>query len=166
MPITTEYRKFQTNTTKGYQRPQRYTYRHCQLGHVTPGLSLLISVCVFMLPILELVDEHAQLTTMYHMNPINQWNVHSCHMTFNHAPLLLPSFDNVLPAMALQNRVARSDIGCRSSQSSTCGSPSPTVYFGRCRVVAGVVVMLLLLMSGDVEMNPGPVGKYIMLSFM
>ena len=165
MPITTEHRKFQTNIVKGYQRPRQYIYRHCQLGPVSPGLSLLVSVCILMLPMLGLVDEHAQLTTVYHVNPINQWN-DSCHMTFNHAPLLLPSLDNVLPAMALQNRVARSDIGCPSSQSSTCGSPSPTVYFGRCRVVAGVVVMLLLLMSGDVEMNPGPVGKYIMRSYM
>ena len=29
------------------------------------------------------------------------------------------------------------------------------------RMVVGAVVVLLLLISGDVEMNPGPVGEYI-----
>ena len=34
--------------------------------------------------------------------------------------------------------------------------PAPTSLGRR---VVGVVVLLLLLMSGDIEMNPGPVGK-------
>ena len=162
MPVTTGHQKIRSMV---YRRPRQYIYNpDCQLGHVSPDLSLLVSVCVLMLPVLGLVDEHAQLTTMYHMNPINQWNVHSRHMTFNHTPLVLPSFNNVLTAMVLQNRGARSNIGCPSSHSSTCHvSPSPalTVSFGSWRMVAGMVVVILLLMSGDIEMNPGPVGKCI-----
>ena len=71
---------------------------------------------------------------------------------------LLPFLSNVLPAMVLQNRVAWSNIKCLSY--STVGhaflSPAPT---GLGRRVVGVVVFLLLLMSGDIEMNPGPVGE-------
>ena len=165
MPITTEHRKFQTNTMKGYRRPQQYTYRHCQLGHVTPGLSLLVSVCILMLPMLGLVDKHAQLTTTYHMNPINQWNVHSRHMTFNHTPLvlMLPSLDNVLPAVVLQNRVVWSNSGCPSYTSSHSGVCHVflTLPFGLGRRVVGVVLVLLLLLSGDIETNPGPVGEFL-----
>ena len=152
---------------KGYQRPRQYTYQHCQLGHVSPGLSLLVSVCVLMLPMLGLVDEHVQLTTMYHMNPINQCYVHPRHMSFSHTPLLLPSLNNVLPAMALQNRVARANIGCSSYTSSHSDLPHcfsilhlnlPT---GLGRWVVGVVLVLLLLLSGDIETNPGPVGEFL-----
>ena len=151
---------------KRYRRPQQYTYHHCQLGHVSPGLSLLVSVCVLMLPMLGLVDEHVQLTTTCH---ISQCYIHSRHMTFRHTPLvlMLPSLDNVLPAMALQNRVARSIIGCPScpsSQSGVCHA-LPILHLnlpsglGR-RVVDGMLILLLLL-SGDVETNPGPVGEFL-----
>ena len=164
MPITTEHRKFQTNTTKGYRRPQRYTYRHCQLGHVTPGLSLLVSVCILMLPMLGLVDEHAQLTTM---NSINQWSVHPRHMTSCHASLILPSFNNIIPAMILQNRGVKLNIGCpsyTSSQSGVC-HVLPILHLnlpsGLGRRVVGVVLILLLLLSGDIETNPGPVGEFL-----
>ena len=117
MPVTTAHQKVRTKVCR---RPQQYTYHHCQLGHVSPGLSLLFSVCVLMLPMLGLVDEHAQLTIMYYMNTLNQWNVHSHHMTLRHAPLvlILPSLDNVLPAVALQNRVVLSNVGCPSYTSS------------------------------------------------
>ena len=110
MPVTTGRQKVRPNTMKANHRPRQYIYHPCQLGHMSPGLSLLVSVCVLTLPMLGLVDEHAHLTTMYHMNTINQWNVHSRHMTFRQTPLvlILPSFDNVLPAMALQNRVTSS----------------------------------------------------------
>ena len=120
MPVTTGHHKVQTDIMKVYRRPRQYIYHPCQLGHVSPGLSLLVSVCVLMLPMLGLVDEHVQLTTMYHMNTINQWNVHPCHMTFRHATLvlILPSLDNVLPALALQNRVVWSNSGCPSYTSS------------------------------------------------
>ena len=41
-------------------------------------------------------------------------------------------------------------------------SLAPIVPTGGRRVV-GVVVLLLLLMSGDIEMNPGPVGECTLL---
>ena len=163
MPFSIGLQKVQTNLMKAYKRPQQYIFCHCQLGHVSPGLSLLVSVCVFMLPMLGLVDEHVQLTTMYHMRPIHQWYVHPCHMTSNHIPLLLPSLNNVLPAMALQNRVVRSIIGCPSYTSSRSGvcHRSPILHLilpsGLERRVVDVVLVLLLLLSGDIETNPGPV---------
>ena len=167
MPIDTEHKKVQTNSMKAYRRPRQYIYHPCQPGCVAPGLGLLVSVCILMLPMLVLVDEHVQLTTMYHMNPINQWSVHPHHMTFNHTPLLLPSLSNVLPAMALQSTVARSNIGCvssSSSQSGVCHVP-PILHLnlpsGLGRRVVGVVLVLLLLMSGDIETNPGPVGEFL-----
>ena len=154
---------------KGYRRPRQYIYHHSQLGHVSPGLSLLVSVCVLMLPMLGLVDEHAQLTTMYHMNPINQWNVHSHHMAFRQTPLvlILPPLDNVLPAVALQNRVVLSIIGFPSytSSQSDVSHILPILHLnlpsGLGRRVMGVVLTLLLLLSGDIETNPGPVGEFL-----
>ena len=163
MPVTTGYQKVQTNIMKAYRRPRLYTNQHCQLGHMSPGLSLLVSVCLLMLPMLGLVDEHVQLTTMYHMNTIHQCYIHSRHMTFSHIPLLLPSLNNVLPAMALQNRVARSKIGCpsyTSSHSILC-HVFPNLPTGLGRRVMGVVLVLLLLLSGDIETNPGPVGEFL-----
>ena len=86
MPISTGHKKVRTNT-KPHRRPPQYIYHHC---HVTPGLGLLVSACIHMLPMLGQVGEHLQLTTMYHMNNINQGGVSyaSCHSA-------LPSFNNV-----------------------------------------------------------------------
>ena len=166
MPVSTGHQSVQTNLMKVYKRPQQYIFRHCQLGHVSPGLSLLVSVCVLMLPMLGLADEHVQLTTMYHMSPIHQDYVHPCHMTFNHAPLLLRSLNNVLPAMALQSRVVRSNM-CASYSSSDSGVYHVSAILhldfpcGLGRGVVGVVLILLLLLSGDIETNPGPVGEFL-----
>ena len=161
MPVATGHQKVRTSIMKVYRRQRQYIYQHCQLGHVTPGLSLLVSVCVLMLPMLGLVDEHVQLTTTYHMSPINQWNVHSRHMTFSHTSLvlILPSLNKVLPAMALQNRVVWSNSGCPSYTSSHSGVCHVflTLPFGLVSKMVGVVLVLLLLLSGDVETNPGPV---------
>ena len=164
MSITTGHKKVQINSMKTYRRPRQYIYHPCQPGRVAPGLGLLVSVCILMLPMLVLVDEHVQLTTMYH---INQWSVHPHHMTFNHTPLLLPSLSNVLPAMALQSRGVRSNIGCASYFSSHSGvhHVPPILHLdlpsGLGRRVVGMVVVLLLLMSGDIETNPGPVGEFL-----
>ena len=85
-------------------------------------------------------------------------------MTFNHTPLLLPSLNNVLPAM-----VVRSNIGCASYSSSNSGVHHVPLILhldfpsGLGRRVVGVVLVLLLLMSGDIETNPGPVGKSLFL---
>ena len=167
MLITTGHKKVQTNSMKTYRRPRQYIYHPCQPGCVAPGLALLVSVCILMLPMLVLVDEHVQLTTMYHTNPINQWSVHPHHMTFNHTLLLLPPLNNVLPAMALQSKVARLNIGCASYSSSRSGvHHDPLILHlnlpsGLERRVVGVVLVLLLLLSGDIETNPGPVGEFL-----
>ena len=98
MPLTTGHQKVQTNIMKGFQRPQQYIHQHCQLGHVSPSLSLLVSVCVLLLPMLGLVDDHVQLTTTCHISPIHQCYIHSHHMTFSSSSLvlILPSLDSGL----------------------------------------------------------------------
>ena len=167
MPISTGHKKAQTSTMKAYQRPQQYIYHPC---HVAPsgiisGHAVLVSVCLLMLPMLGLVDEHVhvQLTTTDHMSTINQWNVHSHHMTFRHTPLVLklPSFDNVLPAMALQSRGVRSNIMCPSYTSHSGVPHASPVDLGRVVRVVRVMVALLLLLSGDIETNPGPFGEFL-----
>ena len=156
MPISAGHRKLQTSAMKAYRKRQ-YIYHHCQLCHVTRSCAVIVGVCILMLPMLELATEHVQLATMYCVNSIN--HVHACHMTFANKPLVLPSLNNVLPAIAFENRTAWSNIGYQSTHSSVRHvslSPTPTSLGRR---VVGVVVLLLLLMSGDIEMNPGPVGK-------
>ena len=142
MPVTTGRQKVRTNTMKAYHRPRQYIYHNSQCD---------------------------VLTTMYHMNLINQWNVHSRHMTFRHTPLvlILPSLDDVLPAMALQNRVVWSNSGCPSytSSQSDVRHILPILHLnlpsGLGRRVVGVMSTLLLLLSGDIETNPGPVGELL-----
>ena len=65
--------------------------------------------------------------------------------------------NNTVPAMGIQNGLARSNIRCLSFYSSTYVFPSPTLTFpfGLGRMVMLVAVALLVLMSGDVEINPG-----------
>ena len=128
----------------------------------------MVGVCILMLPMLELATEHVQLKTNYHMNHLH--HVHSRPITFSHKTLVLPSLNNVLPAIAFENRIAWSNISCQSTHSRVCQvvlshvstvhvSLSPTVPTGLGRRVVRVVVLLLLLMSGDIETNPGPVGE-------
>ena len=161
MPSSTRQREVQSNALKAYRKQRQYIYRHCQLCHVTPSHTLIVGVCILMLPMLELATDHVQLKTMYYTN---HWHVYPRHVTFSHTPLELPSLNNVLPAMVLQNRVAWSSIKClsyTSSHSSVChvsNSPDSTIP-GLGRRVVGVVVLLLLLLSGDIETNPGPVGE-------
>ena len=158
MVSSTQHRDLQTNAMKAYRKQRQNIYHHCSLCHVTPSLAILVSTSILMLPMLELAAERAQLTTMYYTN---HWHVHPRHMTFSHTHLL-PSLNNVLPAMVLQNRVTWSNsksLPYTSSHSSVrhvSHSPAPT---GLVRRVVGVVIILLLLMSGDIEMNPGPVGE-------
>ena len=162
MPLSIGHRKVQINTYR--QTPQQYSYLHCQLSDVPRSHALLLSVCIFMLPMLGLADKHAQLTITYRMSPIHQFHVCSRHMAFSHAPLVLTSLNNVLPAMVLQSRVERSNIRCPSSHSNASSAPIilyPVPQLGG-RAME-MVVVLLLLMSGDVELNPGPVGEYMSL---
>ena len=138
----------------------------CQLGHVAPSHAFLLAMCIFMLPMLVVAAEHVQLVTTHHMNPVHQWCISLHRTTFKHAPLMLPSLNNVLPAMALQNEIVKSNIWCLSHSSShtnvrhVSSSPGFSVPSGLGRMMVGAVVVLLLLMSGDIETNPGPVGEY------
>ena len=156
MPISAGHREVQNNAVKAHRKQRQNNYCHCQLCHVTPSCALIVGVCILMLPMLELATEHVQLATMYYRNPINH-----AHPIFCHTPFL----NNVLPAMVLHNRVAWSNIKCLSPSIVHCVflSPAPTVPTGLGRRVVGVVVLLLLLMSGDVETNPGPVGELTLL---
>ena len=85
----------------------------------------------------------------------------------NETTLMLPSLSNVLPAMLLQNSVIRLNISCpscTSSRSSIHHIP-PSLHLNLLsnlgRIVVAVVLALLLLLSGDVETNPGPVGEFL-----
>ena len=164
MPSSTGHHKVQNNAMKAYRKQRQYIYRHCQLCHVTTSCAVIVVVCILMLPMLELATEHVQLIATCYMNHVPP----PC-MTFSHTPLELPSLNNVLPAMVLQNQQEWSNIkcsSCTSPHSRVCRfplSPGSTIPSGLGRRVVGVVVLLLLLMSGDIETNPGPVGECIFL---
>ena len=136
---------------KNYRRASLRLYIHhpYQLCHVTPSYAVPLAVCILMLPMLVVVHEHMQLATMN-------------SMTFSHTPLALSSLNNVLPAMVLQNRRERSTIG-HLSHSPSCSNTQRTssgLGFRVCfRRSVMVVMLLLLLLSGDIEMNPGPLGE-------
>ena len=149
---------------KAYQKHSRkqYNYHQCQLGRVTPGNALLISMCLLMLPMVQLSTEHVQLAITYHMIPINQWYAYQHHLNISHIPLVLPSLSNLLPAIILQNSVVRLNICCpsyTSPPSNICDSLHFNLLSSLVRSVVAVVLALLLLLSGDIETNPGPVGE-------
>ena len=125
-------------------------YQHYQPGHVTPRHPLLVLVCIFIL-------------TTDHSKSIKQWHAYPRQMTFSHSPLALTFLNNVLPAMVLQSRVVRMKIGCTFSfhpVHHVLPSLGLSVPSGLKRaVIVGVVVILLLLLSGDIEMNPGPLSE-------
>ena len=139
---------------KAYRKQRQYSFRHCQPCHVNHAQAVIWGVCILMLPMLELATERVQLTTTCRMNPIKHGP--PSRMTFSHTPLLLPSLNNVLPAMVLQSNKCLSYI---SSVRHVSLSPAPSVPTGLGRRMVRVVVLLLLLMSGDIETNPGPVGE-------
>ena len=153
-------------TWKNYRRASlRPHIQHHQLSHVTLNYSLPLAVCILMLPMLVVAVEHMQLATTYRMNPLDRCN----HMTFIWTPLVLPTPNNVLPAMVLQSRGVRLNTGyasCFSSYTyinvqSVSLTLSLRVFFSVARTVVAVVVILRLLLSGDVELNPGPLGEYL-----
>ena len=155
------HQKVRTSTLSAYRRQQhQYIYHHCQLGHVIPGHAILVAVCIFMLPMLEVAAELKQPTTTHHSNPAD---LYGGHLTFCHSSLVLPSLDNMLPAMVLQNRVVWSNIHQSHSLShSSIRHAFLKLGLSACyslKVVVMVVVLLLLL-SGDIETNPGPNGEY------
>ena len=164
MSVSTWHRKVQTNTMKAYQKQQQFMYHYCELCHVTPENALVIAVCILMLPMVQLTAEHAQLATTYHMTPADQWLVHQHHINFCHNPLVLSSLSNVLPMMVLQNSIVSSFPLNTSSHFNVCHTPSSlhlNLLPDRREVV--LVLVLLLLLSGDIETNPGPVGELSML---
>ena len=153
MPLGAMHQKVRTSNVSGFRRQHQDIYRHCQLGHVIPGHAILVTVCIFMLPMLEVAAEHEQLTTTHHSN------LHGDHVTFCHSSLALPSFNNVLPAMTLQNKFVKY-LSRSFSYSSVCRisfSPGLSVFPFLKKMV--MVVILLLLLCGDIETNPGPVGE-------
>ena len=152
------------------RRPQPHsinTQFQCQLSHVTAGHAFLLAVCLTLLPMLVVTAEHTQTVTTDRMNFMDQLCIHPRCTSFKHGPFMLPSLNNILPAMALQNEIVKSNIWCLSRSSSHASvrhvsfSPAFNVPSGLGKMVVGVVVVLLLLMSGDIEVNPGPVGEYV-----
>ena len=141
--------------------PRPHIHHH-QLSHVTLNYSLPLVVCVLMLPMLVVAVEHMPLATTYRMNPLDRCSL----MTFIWTPLVLPTPNNLLPAMVLQNRGVRLNTGYASCFSSYTYTNVPSVsltlslrvFFSVARTV---VVILRLLLSGDVELNPGPLGEYL-----
>ena len=126
-----------------------YIHHPYQLSHVTPSYALPLAVCILMLPMLVVAVEHKQLATMN-------------SMTFNHTPLVLSSLNSVIPAMVLQNRVERSNVGHLSCSPSRSNIQRTSSSIGLKVCSSGrvmVVMLLLLLLSGDIEMNPGPLGE-------
>ena len=154
---STGHHNVQNNAMKAYRKQRQYIYRNCQQRHVTTSYAVVVGVCILMLPMLELATEHVQLTTTYHINRVRP----PC-MTFSHIPLELPSLNNVLPAMVLQNQLAWSNItypSYASSYSNVHHASLSLVPTGLGKGVVGVMMLLLLLMSGDIDSNPGPVGE-------
>ena len=136
---------------------------------MTPAHAFVLAVCIFMLPMAVVADEHVQLATTEPVILFGRWCVHPRHI-FKHIHFMLPSLNNILPAMALQNVEVMSNIWCLSRSSShasirhVSSSPGFSVPSGLGRIVVGaVVVLLLLMMSGDIETNPGPVGEFVLI---
>ena len=161
MPLSVLHQKVRPSTLSAYQRQQhQYIYHRCQLGHVIPGHAILVAVCIFMLPMLKVAAEHKLLTTTHHTNLAD---LCGGHVTFSNSHLVLPSLDNMLPAMVLQSRVVWSNIYLSHSLShSSIHHVFLKLGLSVCYSLklVGVVVILLLLLSGDIETNPGPDGQY------
>ena len=87
-------------------------------------------------------------------------HLYPCHMTFQLAPL--PRLDNMLPVVLQLNVRCRSHSSSRSSLHHVFSSPGLSVSSGLERM-ADEVIVLLLILSGDIETNPGPVGEFLVL---
>ena len=170
MLISTGHRKVHSNAMNAYRRPRQYIYLHWVLGRVAPGCAFILSVCILMLPVLQLAAEHME-SARGHLNPMNQRHVYTHLKTLSCAPLVIPSLNNVLPVMVLQNRVVKMNMRHPSSHSSVLRffpltSPVlPRLSAAVGRRAVGVVVVLLLLMSGDIETNPGPLSELLLLPY-
>ena len=168
--LSSGYRKVHSNAMNAYRRPRQYIYHHWVLGRVTPGCAFLLSVCILMLPVLQLAAEHVE-SARGHLNPMNQRHVCPHLKTLSCTPLVIPSLNNVLPVMVLQNRVVKMNMRHPSSHSNVLrffpltNPVLPRLSAAVGRRAEGVVVVLLLLMSGDIETNPGPLSELLLLPY-
>ena len=161
MPLSAKHKKVQASTSVYRRQKHQYSYHHhCQLGHVIPSHAILVAVCILMLPMLEVAAEHALLTTTHHTNPSGG------HLAFSHTTLVLPSLSNLLPAMVLQNKVVKPSIHFSHSLYHSRSDHNPLglgLSVPSSLQMMVMVFALLLLLSGDIETNPGPVGEHIQL---
>ena len=97
--------------------------------------------------------EHTQLATTERIE-----HLYPCHMTFQLTPL--PRLDNMLPVMFQLNVRCGSHSSSHSSLRHVSSSPGLSVPSGLERM-ADEVIVLLLILSGDIETNPGPVGEFL-----
>ena len=121
IPVIIELQK--VYTMGAFQRPQPWCFNprfQCQLGHVTLGHAFVLAVCIFVLPMAVVAVEHVQLASTEPVSLFGRGCVHPHHI-FKHNPLMLPSLNNILPAMALQNEIVKSNIWCLSHSSSYAG---------------------------------------------
>ena len=171
MLISTGHRKVHSHAMNAYRRPRQYIYHHWVLGRVTPGCAFILSVCILMLPVLELASGHLE-SARGHLNPIiYQPYVYPHPKTLSRALLVIPSLKNVLPVMVLQNRGVRMNMGGLSSHCSVLQFfPKLSAVLSTLNAAVGkkaevIVVVLLLLMSGDIETNPGPLSELLVLPY-
>ena len=97
--------------------------------------------------------EHTQLATTEQIE-----HHYSCHMTFRLTPL--PRLDNMLPVVLQLNVRCRSRSSSHARVCRVYHSPGLSVFSGIGRMAAKVILLLLIL-SGDIETNPGPVGEFL-----
>ena len=97
--------------------------------------------------------EHTQLATTERIE-----HLYPCHMTFQLAPE--PWLDNMLPVMLQLDVICQSHSSFHSSLHHDSHSPGLSVSSGLERM-ADEVIVLLLILSGDIETNPGPVGEFL-----
>ena len=109
--------------------------------------------CIFTLEPLIPAAEHMQLATTQHIE-----HLYPCHMTLGLNPL--PRLNNMLPVVLQLNVRCRSHSSSHSSLHHVSSSLGLSVSSGLERI-AGEVIVLLLILSGDIETNPGPVGEFL-----
>jgi len=72
----------------------------------------------------------------------------------------LPRLNNMLPVVLQLNVICQSHSSSHSSLHHVSSSPGLSVSSGLERM-ADEVILFLLILSGDIETNPGPVGEFL-----
>ena len=106
-----------------------------------------------MLELLIPAAEHMRFATTEQIE-----HLYLCHMTFQLTAL--PRLDNMLPFVLQLNVRCQSHSSSRSRVCRVTHSPGLSVPCCLGRTVVEVIVLLLIL-SGDIETNPGPVGEFL-----